>query len=230
MKLKLDVKRFRNITYVIVGSCLPNSAFAVVPTVAQPLPVAPQKSAPSSSSISDDLLKVRDPFRMPDAESGHGFSKSELELYPVDSFKLVGILTGLDHLRALVQSPTKKSYFVAEQMKIGLQGGFIRKIFNDGLLVRERIPNLLGQVENVDTELKIASPDSDSGGAIINNLNAISPANITVEAGNSGTSVGGLEGDKAVSAAAPVTPQPIDVQDAEKFLNIINPKKVTNSP
>ena len=112
-------------------------------------------------ALTDDLLKMRDPFRAPD-KNEDGPAKSELEQYSVESFKLVGVLTGLEHLRALVQAPDGKTFFVAEKTKIGLRGGMIRKILPESVKIRERNINVVGQVENVDSELVMSSKGDSS--------------------------------------------------------------------
>jgi Tfp pilus assembly protein PilP len=118
-----------------------------------------QASAQSEDAFSlrEDLFKLRDPFKMPEIEIARIIPKSDLERFPVDAYKLVGVLTGPDRLRALLLAPDGKSYFVSEKMKIGVRGGVIRKITPDVVMVREKFVNVVGQEESIESEIRMAS-------------------------------------------------------------------------
>jgi hypothetical protein len=102
-----------------------------------------------------EMLRMRDPFRRSEGTSAMKVIKTELEKFSVSEFKMVGISTGPTKTRALVSAPDGKNYFVAEGMKIGLRGGFVRKITSDQIQVREKIVNIIGEEENVDSEIRL---------------------------------------------------------------------------
>ncbi|MBC7691104.1 MAG: pilus assembly protein PilP [Methylotenera sp.] len=104
-----------------------------------------------------ELLTVRDPFKRPEMPKTKIAIKSELEKFPTTDYKMVGVLTGPEKMRAMVKAPDGRTYFVYESMKMGIREGVIRKITTETILVREKIVNILGQEENIDTELQLVS-------------------------------------------------------------------------
>ena len=108
----------------------------------------------AASDIPKDLLTQRDPFKMTEIPKNTA-TVSELEMYPVEQFKLIGVLEGLNGLSAMVVSPNGKTYFVKKGMVMGTQKGTIRKITDDALIVRERVKNVLGDLESVDTSITL---------------------------------------------------------------------------
>lgn len=114
----------------------------------------------ADKKFAEEFLKARDPFRAPSLEKIVVGKKDELELFPLDSIKMIGVLTGPDHLRAIVQIPDGKTYLVAEKMKLGIHQGFIKKITPDAIVVREKITNILGENEYFDSEIPMASEKS----------------------------------------------------------------------
>ena len=121
------------------------------------LSINPTKAETSSALIPEDRINLRDPFRMSDISLEQLRSRSPLELQPLDSFKMIGVLTGPDQIKAMLRGMNGRAYIVTEKMKIGFNGGFIRKITPDGILVREKTTNVLGQVENMDVEIPLMS-------------------------------------------------------------------------
>jgi Tfp pilus assembly protein PilP len=107
--------------------------------------------------VSEAYQKTRDPFRKPSAPGNPDLNRSDLESYPAEGFKMVGVVTGFNKLRAMVSAPNGKTYFVSEKMKIGVRKGYIRKITADQILVREKIVNVLGEEENVDVLIPMES-------------------------------------------------------------------------
>lgn len=103
------------------------------------------------------LAQLRDPFRRPIFVDPNARPRSELENFPVEQYKMVGVLTGTERLRAMLVGPNGKTYFVAENTKIGVHKGFIKKISPVGLVVREKVLNTLGTEESIDTELRLPS-------------------------------------------------------------------------
>ena len=114
-------------------------------------------SAQAFEAPSAEILKVRDPFRRPDVVATNLSALTPLERFPASDFQMIGVLTGPEKIRAMVLAPDGKSHFVAERMKIGQRNGVVRRITPDSILVRERIVNVFGQEESVDTELLLSA-------------------------------------------------------------------------
>ena len=92
--------------------------------------VAPMEAKPAdqtaASTPSEELLRIRDPFKRPEIETSQATPRSDLERYQVDSFKMVAVLTGPTRIRAMLLAPDGKTYMVNERMKIGTRNGVIR--------------------------------------------------------------------------------------------------------
>ena len=114
-------------------------------------------SAPAlhAEILSEDMLKIRDPFKRPAIIVSKENARTELEMFPVDQFKMMGVITGPDRVKAMLAAPNGKTYFVSERMKIGVRNGMILKITPEGVKIREKIINVIGQEEPVDRELKL---------------------------------------------------------------------------
>jgi Tfp pilus assembly protein PilP len=119
-------------------------------------PTAPMSSPVTSPVISNDLLTLRDPFKAPKLDVSVE-KRGDLERYPVEEYKLSGVMTGPDRTRAMIQAPDGNSYLVSEKMKIGMNHGIIKSITPEKLVVKERMQNAIGQEEIFETEIKLPS-------------------------------------------------------------------------
>lgn len=123
-----------------------------------PVPVSDVKAAAKALGVSEELLNLRDPFKPPlIAEKEE--PKSELELYETDKFKMIGVITGPDALRAMLTAPNGKTYFVSESDKIGTKGGVVKEISPERILVHEQVMNVLGQPETSVVEISLPEED-----------------------------------------------------------------------
>ncbi len=108
-----------------------------------------------------EVLQLRDPFKRPFLPVLGSGPKSELERFPIEQFKMIGVVTGPDKVRAMLYGPNGKTYFVAKSMKIGIRSGVINRITPDGVHVRERVINVLGQVESVENVIPLVPEKKD---------------------------------------------------------------------
>lgn len=145
------------------------AAWAQVPVmeaIPQPsaVPVAPGAAGALASLAlpenSDEILKLRDPFKPPTVVE-EKLAVSELETIPIEQFKMVGMISGPDRVKAIVAGPDGKTFFVSEKMRIGVRKGVIVRIQSRGIRVREMIVNVLGQEEPVESEIRVASGESE---------------------------------------------------------------------
>ncbi|MGK5087778.1 pilus assembly protein PilP [Bdellovibrionota bacterium FG-2] len=126
-------------------------------------PPETQTAAPPEANPSSELLKLRDPFKRPSAlgaggagGAGEGLKPtSALETLSIDQIKVVGIMTGPGAHRAMIQAADGRTFFVAENSKVGMRKGVVKKITADSVRIREKILNALGQEESVDTEIRL---------------------------------------------------------------------------
>ena len=107
-----------------------------------------------AQALPEAVLKQRDPFKRPPIKMGVEGPKSELQAFPVEQFRLVGVMSGdSGRMKAMLEGPNKKTYFVQEKMFIGVRNGFIQRITDKAVIVREKIVNVLGQEEAVNSEI-----------------------------------------------------------------------------
>lgn len=109
----------------------------------------------SEANPAESLLKMRDPFKRPDTVIEDSGPRSDLETYASHQFQLIGVITGPREIRAIIQSPSGKTFFVKRGDHIGQRKGMIDKITPERMMVQEKIVNVLGQAENIITEIKI---------------------------------------------------------------------------
>ncbi|MGZ3687094.1 MAG: pilus assembly protein PilP [Bdellovibrionota bacterium] len=119
----------------------------------------------AQSSPIDEPPKIRDPFKRPNTASKDEVPKTELELFPLEQFKMIGVMTGPMRVRVMLLAPNGKTYFASENTKIGVRKGVVQKITTTSMKVREKTINVLGQEENVDTEVKLSSGKKDEAPA-----------------------------------------------------------------
>lgn len=129
------------------------------------------KAAQSTETpLPEEILRLRDPFKRPALGVQNAEIKTPLQNYPITSLKLIGVLTGPMRLRGMILTPDGKTHFVSEKAPIGQRNGIVHRIQEDRLIVRERIANILGQTENIDTELALSSAkgegNTDAGSAM----------------------------------------------------------------
>lgn len=108
---------------------------------------------PSVSALlpMEELLKLRDPFKkLPGIfQRGLKRAKTDLELYPIEDFKMIGMVSGPTRPKAMILAPNGKTYFISPNDRIGVQEGKVTRITSEEVQVQERVVNLLGQEERV---------------------------------------------------------------------------------
>jgi len=104
------------------------------------------------------FLELRDPFKKPVVLVDKKEVSSELELFDISQFQLIGTMTGPKRMRGLVIAPNGKTYFIKSGDVIGKRGGSIVKLTANRMVVKEKVINALGRAENVYTEVKLVTP------------------------------------------------------------------------
>ena len=123
-----------------------------------PTPSAPQSPQVEAELSIDDIIRLRDPFRRPeDAEVK--LDLTELENFPLDKLKVVGIMRGAKKTKALIVAPDGRTHFVSEGVRIGQRRGVVVRISAKGIRVREKLKNALGQDEIEEQDLLLPAKD-----------------------------------------------------------------------
>jgi len=131
-------------------------SYAGVPTAIDP-PTSPSRTPQDAL---DEKLNLRDPFKIPAIFTIDTTPKSELEMLETDKFKLVGVITGPDQVKAIIQSPSGRNHIVTEKMAIGPHGGKIAKITPDWIQIREKQLNVVGHEQSVMSYIHLPSEHS----------------------------------------------------------------------
>jgi len=115
-------------------------------------------------------FELRDPFKAPQSKveknkdkegyfiSGKGqYSNIKEDAMPsVDSIKVVGVLIGRER-RAMVRGGDKGSIIILKEgMKIGEDGAELKAILPGGIILVEKIINVYGQEEYLETVIPIS--------------------------------------------------------------------------
>lgn len=115
-----------------------------------------QDAGESPMATARELLKLRDPFRIPNGLKKQAAENvPDLERFPVHDFKVLGIMTGPKNLRAMLRGPNGNTYFVTKDDRIGTREGVIQEITNEEVRVQEQIVNVLGEKEAIMTVLAL---------------------------------------------------------------------------
>lgn len=144
-------------------------AFANPPDSAPANLADPAASFAAVTMSTDELLNLRDPFRRPSILDTKGPPKSELESVPLESIKMIGVSTGPEKSRAVLQLPGGKTYLVSESTRIGPRNGVVTKITFDRILIKEKVKNLLGITEEILTYIPLVEESGGGGSAIVVN-------------------------------------------------------------
>jgi len=140
----------------MIALILAFSAFAASPDTSPPAKAATNGAREESSMTLESAARLRDPFKKFIAKQKFTGPKTpELERHNLDEFKLVGIITGPKRSKALLNGPDGKMYIVAINTHIGVRKGIIRKIAPGYISVEERVMNLLGEEEKIESVLEM---------------------------------------------------------------------------
>lgn len=107
-------------------------------------------------SLTEVDQRLRDPFKRPAVEDlDKGKVLTELEKISLDQLKVVGVVTGLQRPQAVIAGPDSKTHIVTLGTRIGVRQGVVTSIQTNGIVVREKLVNPLGQERNVDVNLLV---------------------------------------------------------------------------
>jgi Tfp pilus assembly protein PilP len=133
--------------------------FVTTTVWAQPSPATPLQESSVASDMNftiENSINLRDPFSRLINKSSQQIGETqipELERHDLTQFKLVGIITGPKRNKALLMGPDSKMHVVTESTVVGTRHGQITVIKPGGVTVHEKVVNLLGQEEGVDTTI-----------------------------------------------------------------------------
>lgn len=70
-----------------------------------------------------------------------------LQKYELKDLKLVAVVVSDNEFTAMLEDPTGYGYFVRKGMLVGPNDGVVERVIPDGLIIKEKFYNSLGEVE-----------------------------------------------------------------------------------
>jgi type IV pilus assembly protein PilP len=132
----------------------------------QPIVAAPPKPVSSQTEAEKEPGAVyaynpkgrRDPF-MPlvvrEEKKAQRADRPPLERYNLTEFKLTGIVWGGFGYNAMFEGPDGKGYFVRAGTNIGQNGGVIKKITKDSIVIEEKFKTFTGAVQRKEIIIQL---------------------------------------------------------------------------
>lgn len=140
------------------------------PTVTAPAAAPQAKSAPTGTAVQTKAEEKpvetyaynpagrRDPF-MPiiikEEKKALAGIKAPLERYPVNEFKMTGVVWGGLGYHAMLEGPDGKGYFVRVGTKIGPNQGVVKKITQSSMIVEEKYKDPQGEVNRKEIVIEL---------------------------------------------------------------------------
>lgn len=100
-------------------------------------------------------LNFRDPFKkFTPKDDGIRTDTPEIQRYAIESFKLVGVISGTKKNKAMLSGPDGKLHIVTENLKIGNRKGVVKSIEPGIVKIEEKVLNILGEEEKVESSIQ----------------------------------------------------------------------------
>jgi type IV pilus assembly protein PilP len=159
---------------VLLSGCSTRAPEPNVSPVTSPLaavtraaPAATQAAAPQASepevAYSYTPVGKHDPFRDP-RDTACCLPPPPLACnqplcrYSLDELKLSGVISGMANPVAVIEGPQGKSYQVSRGTQVGRNGGVVKRVLRDAIVVAEVAPDGQGLVREYETVLRV-QPD-----------------------------------------------------------------------
>ncbi len=146
----------------IVASALCGALSAPLALRAQPSPPAPRPTvgtiAPSDSGEAASPAPARDPFRpfnLSLRPKPVETPRTPLEQYDVGALKLVAVIYDTQNPKAMVEDDTGLGYTVTPGTRIGNQGGVVKLIEPDRMVVEEEFVDFYGEKKKTEIVLRL---------------------------------------------------------------------------
>jgi hypothetical protein len=137
------------------ASTSPSSADAQTPSNdSTPLITSETGDIDFSNITPERLQSMRDPFKAPELSVVMS-DLPELEKLSLENYELVGVMMGPKRVRAMVRTPERKMFLVAEGTRLGNRSGVIIKVTPSSLKVREKFVNVFGKEETQDSTIQL---------------------------------------------------------------------------
>jgi len=109
----------------------------------------------------DPFLSIIEAAKKERAEDKKKKGAKPTESFDVADIRVIAIASDGQRYYAMVQLPDKKYFTVREGMTLGLYGGKVMKIDAAGIVVREFMKDLRGEIQTKDTILKLRREEGE---------------------------------------------------------------------
>lgn len=137
---------------------------------AQAAPVDPLSNFFRDKTKIDKPFELRDPFKAPTSKAdkptdrgafqitgkGQYTNIVEQKVKSIEEIRLVGVLIGKERRAMVSAGPSKSVIILKEGMKIGEDGAELKAILPGGIILVEKIVNVYGQEEYLETVIPIS--------------------------------------------------------------------------
>ena len=157
------------VSLLVISGCSGGGQQASAPPASAPAAQQPKTAltstitkttveAPAEEVYSYQPAGRRDPF-MPivvkEEKKGVAGAKAPLERYPVNEFKLSGIVWGGLGYHAMLEGPDGKGYFVKQGTIIGPNRGKVKKITRDAMIIEEQFRDPAGELNKQEITIEL---------------------------------------------------------------------------
>jgi type IV pilus assembly protein PilP len=154
------------VSLTLIAGCSETGKPVAPPPAPKPQPksamtgtVAETKTeVPSEQVYAYNPAGRRDPFTpivIKEEKKAIGGTKTPLERYPLNEFKLAGIVWGGLGYHAMLEGPDGKGYFVKVGTVIGPNRGVIKKITQNAMTIEEKFKDPTGQVNKKEVVIEL---------------------------------------------------------------------------
>ena len=139
-------------------------------TVKPPPPVAVTADAENAVKATEGTYSYlaqgrRDPFKT--LISGLKEKKSSgltpLQQRSLAELKVIGIIWGVQGYMGMIETPDGKGFLIKEGILVGPDGGFVRKITENSIIVEETYTDYYGRKRSKDTVLRLHAKEEGGG-------------------------------------------------------------------
>ena len=165
---------YRTFLLVSIGALLSNLPLLTTYREGFAQEVSPQETAPQEASLEDtyryDPAGKRDPFFSPlyrvteQAGMASDEAKTPLQRLDLGQFKVVGIILETAEPKALIEDNSGLGYIVTSGTLIGPNGGVIKSIEPDRILVEEYETDFYGKRQALEKEMPLTVAESGTEG------------------------------------------------------------------
>ncbi len=140
---------------------VPQSSPESVTAPVEKKPVAPEGYTYEPKGRRDPFLSIIEASKREKEAEKKKKGLKPSEAYDVRDIKVIAIAKDRKRYYAMIQLPDKKYFTIREGMTLGMYGGKVISINDNGVTVREFVKNYKGEIQPRDTILKLRKEEGE---------------------------------------------------------------------